>query len=58
MKRSAKLFLIAMCILVAVGLVCIGVGIVLGGDFGEIINDILLDLYARWQGTMVEAPVQ
>ena len=58
MKQPAKLFLIAMCILVAVGLVCIGVGIVLGGDFGEIINDILLDLYARWQGTMVEAPIQ
>lgn len=58
MKRSAKLFMIAMCILLAVGLICIGVGIVLGGDFGGILNDILIDLYARLQGTMVQAPVQ
>lgn len=58
MKRSAKIFLIAMCILLAIGLICIGVGIVLGGDFGGILKDILVDLYARLQGTMVEAPIQ
>lgn len=47
-----------MCILLAIGLICIGVGIVLGGDFGGILKDILVDLYARLQGTMVEAPIQ
>lgn len=58
MKRSVKIFVIAMCILVALGLICIGVGIVLGGDFGNVINEILVDLYARFQGTSVQAPIQ
>ena len=56
MKRSSKIFLIIMCVLLAAALVCIGVGIVLGGDFGAIINDIALDLYARIQGTAVQVP--
>ena len=47
MKHSIKIFVIAMCILAAVGLVCIGVGVVLGGDFGGVINAIWADLYAR-----------
>ena len=47
MKRSIKIFVIVMCILAAVGLVCIGVGVVLGGDFGGVINAIWADLYAR-----------
>ena len=47
MKRSIKIFVIAMCILAAVGLVCIDVGVVLGGDFGGVINAIWADLYAR-----------
>ena len=42
-----KIFVIAMCVLAAVGLVCIGVGVVLGGDFGGVMNDIGADLYAR-----------
>lgn len=58
MKRSVKIFVIAMCILLAAGLICIGVGVVLGGDFGGVINDIAVDLYARIQGTAVQAPVQ
>ncbi len=49
MKRSMKIFVIAMCILAAVGLVCIGVGVVLGGDFGEVISGIAADLYTRLQ---------
>ena len=47
MKRSVKFFVIAMCILLAVGFVCIGVGVVLGGDFGGVLSDIGADLYAR-----------
>ena len=47
MKCSIKIFVIAMCILAAVGLVCIGVGVVLGGDFDGVINSIWADLYAR-----------
>ena len=50
MKRSVKFFVIAICILVAVGFVCIGVGVVLGGDFGGVLNDIGADLYARLLG--------
>ena len=47
MKRSLKLFVIAVCVLAAIGLVCIGVGVVLGGDFGGVISAIGADLYAR-----------
>lgn len=49
MKRPLKIFVIALCVLAAVGLVCIGVGVVLGGDFGGVLNDIGADLYARLQ---------
>ncbi len=52
MKRSLKIFVILMCILAAVGLVCIGVGVVLGGDFGGVLNDIGADLYARLQAAV------
>ena len=58
MKRSVKLFVIAMCILVAVGFVCIGVGVVLGGDFGSVISEIAVDLYTRLQGIAVQIPAQ
>ena len=56
MKRSIKIFVIAMCILAAIGLVCIGVGVVLGGDFGAVINGITMDLYARIQGVAIQVP--
>ena len=52
MKRSLKIFVILMCVLAAVGLVCIGVGVVLGGDFGAVINDIGADLYARLEAAV------
>ena len=52
MKHSLKVFVIAVCILAAVGLVCIGVGVVLGGDFGGIVSDIAADLYARLQAAV------
>ena len=52
MKRSLKIFVIAVCVLAAVGLVCIGVGVVLGGDFGGVVSGIAADLYARLQGTV------
>ena len=56
MKRSVKFFVIAMCILVAVGFVCIGVGVVLGGDFGGVLSDIGADLYARLLGMADQVP--
>ena len=56
MKRSLKIFVIVMCVLAAVGLVCIGVGVVLGGDFGGVINDIGADLYARLQAAVMLLP--
>lgn len=51
-----KVFMIAMCVLLALGLICIGVGVVLGGDFGAVINGITMDLYARIQGVAIQVP--
>ena len=56
MKRSVKIFVIAMCVLVAVGLVCIGVGVVLGGNFSEVIGGIAADLYTRLQVLVNQLP--
>lgn len=56
MKRSLKIFVIAVCIMAAVGLVCIGVGVVLGGDFGGVVSDIAADLYARLLGAVGQIP--
>ena len=56
MKRPVKVFMIAMCVLLALGLICIGVGVVLGGDFGAVINGISMDLYARIQGVAIQVP--
>ena len=56
MKKLPKAFLIALCILLALGLICIGAGVVMGGDFGGIITDILADVYARLQGTTIQVP--
>ena len=56
MKHSLKVFVIAVCILAAVGLVCIGVGVVLGGDFGGVLRDIAADLYARLQSAVMLLP--
>ena len=56
MKRSVKFFVIAMCILLAVGFVCIGVGVVLGGDFGGVLSDIGADLYARLLASAERVP--
>lgn len=56
MNRPAKIFLIALCCLLAAALVCIGVGVVLGGDFGAVVSDIAADLYARLQGTSIQVP--
>jgi len=55
-KKVSKVFLIALCILLALGLICIGVGVVMGGDFGAIVTDILADVYARLQGTAIQVP--
>ena len=56
MKKVSKAFLIALCVLLAMGLICIGVGVVMGGDFGGIISDIATDVYARLQGTSIQVP--
>jgi len=55
-KRFPKLFMIALCILLALGLICIGAGVVMGGDFGAILSDIFADVYARLQGATIQAP--
>ena len=56
MKRFPKIFMIALCILMALGLICIGVGVVMGGDFGGIMTDIFADVYAHLQGTAIQIP--
>ena len=56
MKKVSKIFVIALCILLVLGLVCIGAGIVMGGDFGGIMSDIWADVYARLQGTSIQVP--
>ena len=56
MKKLPKVLLIALCVLMALGLICIGVGVVMGGDFGAIISDIVADVYARMQGTTIQVP--
>ena len=56
MRKVSKAFIIALCILLAMGLICIGVGVVMGGDFGEIITDVATDVYARLQGTSIQVP--
>ena len=56
MKHSLKVFVIAVCILAAIGLVCIGVGVVLGGDFGGVMRDIAEDLYVRLMGSASQMP--
>lgn len=56
MKKLPKTFLIALCVLLALGLICIGVGVVMGGDFGGILGDIAADVYARLQGTPIQVP--
>lgn len=56
MKKVSKIFVIALCILLAIGLITIGVGVVMGGDFGAIISDVAAYVYARLQGTAIQVP--
>lgn len=56
MKKISKALLIAISVLLALGLICVGAGIVMGGDFGQILTDILADVYARLQGTSIQIP--
>lgn len=56
MKTSVKIFLIVMFCMLAVGLICIGVGFMLGGSFSTVFADILSDLYGLVQGTVVAPP--
>lgn len=56
MKKVSKAFLIALCVLLAMGLICIGIGVVMGGDFGGILSDVAADVYARLQGTFIQVP--
>ena len=53
---KSKIFVIVMVCLLALGLICIGVGYMLGGDFGTVFADILSDLYGLVQGTVVSPP--
>ncbi len=53
---KSKIFLIVMLCMVALGLICIGVGYLLGGDFSAIFAEILGDLYGLLEGTIVAPP--
>ena len=57
MKKSVKIFLIVMLCLLAVGLICIGAGVVMGGDFGDVIQGIVIDLQGRLAGIVAEEPM-
>ena len=54
MKKSVKIFLIVMLCLLAIGLIFIGAGMVTGGDFGDVIQGIVIDLQGRLSGIIAE----
>lgn len=51
MKKGSKALLISLCVLLALGLICIGAGVVVGGDFGAVLEGIGADLSARLSGS-------
>ena len=53
---KTKIFLIVLLCLLAAGLICIGVGYMLGGDFGTVFADILGDFYGLMEGTAIVPP--
>lgn len=53
---KSKIFLIVILCMVAVGLICIGIGYMLGGDIGAVLADIWGDLYGLVEGTAVVPP--
>ena len=53
---KSKIFLIVILCMVAVGLICVGIGYMLGGDIGAVFADILGDLYGLAEGTAVVPP--
>ncbi|MBP3654694.1 MAG: hypothetical protein J6J04_04595 [Oscillospiraceae bacterium] len=57
MKKSVKIFLIVMLCLLAIGLIFIGAGMVTGGDFGDVIQGIVIDLQGRLSGIIAEEPI-
>ena len=56
MRKSVKLFLRVLCALLAVGLVCIGCGVLMDGSFGNIVAEIAMDLAAFGNGVGFIAP--
>ena len=56
MNKSVKIFMLVLCALLAVGLVCIGCGVLLDGSFGNIVAEIAMDLSAFGHGVGVIAP--
>ena len=57
MKKSVKIFLIVMLCLLAIGLIFIGAGMVTGGEFGDVIQGIVIDLQGRLSGIIAEEPI-
>ena len=57
MKKSVKIFLIVMLCLLAIGLIFIGAGMVTGGDFGDVIQGIVIDLQGRLSGIIAEESI-
>lgn len=53
---KSKIFVIVMFCLLALGLICIGAGYMLGGDFTVVFADILGDLYGLTEGTAIVPP--
>ena len=57
MSKSVKVFLLVLCALLAVGLVCIGCGVLMDGSFGTILAEMAMDFAAFTDGVgFVVAP--
>lgn len=54
--NKKKVFLILVLCLLAIGLICIGVGYMMGGDFSTVFADIMADIYSLIEGTAIVPP--
>lgn len=45
MKKSVKVFLLVLCCLLALGLVCVGCGVIMGGEVSAVFSQIMLDFW-------------
>ncbi len=56
MKKSVKVFLLVLCGLLAVGLICIGCGVMMGGDFSAITAKIMGDFWNYFDSNVIVPP--